>query len=164
SLRDVEAAIADWSGMAPPRIVALNPQSLADVFDDIRRAGHALDRDGESVVRAMRMRMDAVAARAAMRNPKPRVAIIEWIEPLMAAGNWMPELVTMAGGINLFGEAGKHSPWLRWEELVAADPDLIVVCPCGFRVEDTRRDWHYLESRAEWRSLRAVREGFVFVE
>src|SRR4051794_35567770 len=113
--------------MAPPRIVALNPQSLDDVFDDIRRAGHALDGDGERVVRDMRARMDAVAARAGARSRKPRVAIIEWIEPLMAAGNWMPELVAMAGGINIFGEAGKHSPWLQWEELAAADPDLIVV-------------------------------------
>jgi iron complex transport system substrate-binding protein len=163
SLRDVEAAIADWSGLAPPRIVALNPGSLADVFDDICRTARALDRDGELVVRTMRARMDAIAVRAAARAPKPRVAVIEWIEPLMAAGNWMPELVAMAGGINLFGEAGKHSPWMSWDDLVAADPDLIVVCPCGFGIADSMRDWHYLEERAEWQALRAVREGSVAI-
>jgi iron complex transport system substrate-binding protein len=163
SLRDVEAAIADWSGIASPRIVALNPQSLDDVFDDIRRTARALSVDGEALVRGMRARMDAIAGDAAAREPKPRVAIIEWLEPLMTAGNWMPELVRMAGGINLFGEAGKHSPWMTWEELCAADPHLIVVCPCGFRIDDSLRDWHYLEDRAEWRSLRAVREGQVVV-
>lgn len=163
SLRDVEAAIADWSGMAPPRIVALNPGSLADVFEDICRTGRALGRDGELVVRTMRAAMDAIAVRAAARDPKPRVAVIEWIEPLMAAGNWMPELVAMAGAINLFGEAGKHSPWMTWDELAAADPDLIVVCPCGFGIADSMRDWHYLEDRPEWRSLRAVREGSVVI-
>jgi len=159
SLRDVEAALADWSGIAAPRIVALNPQSLDDVFDDIRRTGAALNADGEALVASMQSRM----ARACAEPPLPKVAIIEWIEPLMTAGNWMPTLVAMAGGVDVLGKAGAHSEWMTWEQLGAADPDLIVVAPCGFRIEDSQRDWHFLASNPAWRTLRAVREGNVFV-
>jgi iron complex transport system substrate-binding protein len=189
SLRDVEAALADWSGVAAPRIVALNPQSLEDVFDDIRGVGAALDADGETLVTSMKSRMrDAVTpsvsegpgrAGGAMKkrlraapSPRPlapargdtvRMAVIEWIEPLMTAGNWMPTLVAMAGGVDVLGKAGAHSEWMTWEQLGAADPDLIVVAPCGFRIEDSQRDWHFLTSNPMWRTLRAVRNGDVFV-
>ncbi len=95
---------------------------------------------------------------------RPTVACVEWIEPLMAAGNWMPELVAMAGGVNLFGEAGKHSPWMDWERRsCAADPDVIVVLPCGFDIDRGAREMAALTARPEWRSLRAVRDDRVFV-
>lgn len=160
SLRDVEAAIADWSGLEPPNIVALNPQSLDDVFQDILRTAAALDNAvaGKEIVQRMKDRMDLVSARTANRN-KPRVALIEWMEPLMVAGNWMPELVTIAGGSNVISEARKHSPWTTWQELEAADPDVIIVMPCGFRIADSLRDWHLLAHQ----NLRAAREGNVFV-
>jgi len=157
SLRDVEAAVANWSGVAP-RIVALNPQSLGDVFDDIRRTATALDLDGEALVGSIRSRM-----RPLHTNRRPRVVIIEWIEPLMAAGNWMPELVELAGGTSLLGRRGMHSEWIEWDDLVAADPDAIVIAPCGFRIEDSKRDMHLLTSRAEWKSLCAARNDRVFI-
>jgi len=91
------------------------------------------------------------------------VACIEWIEPLMAAGNWTPELIALAGGINLFGEAGKHSPWMTWEELVAADPDVIIVAPCGFDLERTAQEMYWLTDRAGWRDLGAVRTNRVYL-
>ena len=94
---------------------------------------------------------------------RPRVACIEWIDPLMAAGNWMPELVELAGGSNVFGEAGKHSPWMTWDQLVAADPDVIVLLPCGFDIARTRRDIPVLTSKAGWQRLQAVRNGRTFV-
>lgn len=161
SLRDVEAAIGDWDC----RIVALNPGSLEGVFDDIRRTASALNdvKAGDALVTRMRNSMQAIAAEAATAADKPRVATIEWLAPLMAAGNWAPELVALAGGIDVLGEAGKHSDWLRWEQLVAADPDLIVVFPCGFGLREIHRDLHLLTERREWRTLRAVREGNVFL-
>ena len=79
----------------------------------------------------------------------------------MAAGNWVPELVEMAGGVNLFGEAGKHSPWMTWEDLAAADPDVIVVMPCGWDEARTAPEMHWLTDRAEWPGLSAVRNGRV---
>jgi iron complex transport system substrate-binding protein len=81
----------------------------------------------------------------------------------MAAGNWMPELVEMAGGANLFGEAGKHSPWMTWEQLCAADPEVILVMPCGFDISRSRQDMPVLTRQPEWPRLCAVRNGRVYL-
>jgi iron complex transport system substrate-binding protein len=81
----------------------------------------------------------------------------------MAAGNWTPELVAMAGGVNLFGEAGRHSPWMSWEQLAAADPDVLIVAPCGFDLERTAREMHWMTARPGWRDLAAVRAGRVYL-
>jgi iron complex transport system substrate-binding protein len=81
----------------------------------------------------------------------------------MAAGNWMPELVELAGGINLFGEAGKHSPWMTWEQLVESNPDVILVCPCCFDLERTRSEMKYLTQKPDWKQLRAVQYGRVWI-
>jgi iron complex transport system substrate-binding protein len=85
------------------------------------------------------------------------------LEPLMAIGNWTPELVEMAGGINLFGEPGAHSPWMTWEQLVERDPDAIIVMPCGFDLTRTAREMHWLTDRPGWRNIRAVREGRIYI-
>jgi iron complex transport system substrate-binding protein len=161
SLRDVEAALADWDGGAP-RVVPLNPQSLDDVFTDIRNVGQSLDCSdtAESLIGSMRARMQAIASR---RADPPRVVVIEWIEPLMVAGNWMPALVQMAGGIDALGKADRPSSWIKWDDLTRADPDIIVVSPCGFTVEDSQRDLHLLSSNPDWHSLRAVQREQVFI-
>jgi iron complex transport system substrate-binding protein len=128
---------------------------VADALD-------ASDR-GEALVRGLQERMNAIAERARPLSARPTVACVEWIEPLMAAGNWMPQLVEMAGGVNLFGEVGKHSPWLTWEQLCGADPDVILLTPCGFDIARTRRDLGVLTAKPEWPRLRAVRSGRVFL-
>ena len=81
----------------------------------------------------------------------------------MAAGNWMPELVEMAGGVNLFGETGRHSPWMMWEELVAKDADVLFVSPCGFDIARTRDEMRWLTQKSEWNKLRAVQSGRVYL-
>ena len=91
------------------------------------------------------------------------MAAIEWVDPLMAAGNWVPELVRIAGGEPLFAAAGQHSPWLEWEALVAADPDVIIMMPCGYQIPQTLADLGPLVGRSGWGDLGAVRRGRVFV-
>ncbi len=164
SQRDVEEAVGRWLD-ARPRIVSLAPNALSDVWDDIRRVAQALDvpERGGQLVGWLRQRMTAIAERARALSHRPTVACIEWIEPLMAAGNWMPELVDLAGGVNLFGAAGRHSPWLTWEQLRERDPEVIVVLPCGFDLERTRREMPALSGRAGWGELQAVRAGRVFL-
>src|SRR5436190_11503564 len=157
SLKDVEAALA--AGLScSPKVIPLNPNSLADVWDDIRRVARGIEmaERGESVIEGLKARMCAISRRALSDAARPTVACIEWIEPLMAAGNWVPELVEMAGGVNLFGEAGKHSPWMTWDELVAADPDVIAIMPCGFDIPRTAAEMDSLTSRQDWPQLRAV--------
>jgi iron complex transport system substrate-binding protein len=164
SLADVEDAVCQFTG-SHPAIVSLEPNELADVWADIRRVARALDvaERGENVVSTLQRRMEEIASRTSKIAARPTVACIEWIEPLMAAGNWMPELVEMAGGVNLFGQAGKHSPWMNWEELVKSDPDIIFISPCGFDIKRTLEETHLLAEKTEWNSLKAVRAGRVFV-
>lgn len=163
SLADVEQAVCEWTG-SDVKVVSLRPDALEDVWNDIRRVAEALGREaaGEELVARLRARMAEIAARARQTAHRPRVVTIEWADPLMAGGNWVPELVEMVGGDNLFGEAGKHSPWMDWDRLAAADPDFIVLMPCGFDLPRVMQDVAMLSGRAEWRALRAVREGQVF--
>ena len=84
-------------------------------------------------------------------------------EPLMAAGNWMPELVEIAGGVNLFGVAGPHSPYLSWSDFCAADPDVILLLPCGWDIERTRQDLPVFTQRPEWSRLKAVAASRVYL-
>lgn len=161
---DVERAACRMTDR-PLRVVALEPNTLGDVWESVRTVAAALvvPERGESLVGALGGRVRAIAVRAAARGPKPTVANVEWIEPLMSAGNWMPELVELAGGVNLFGEAGKHSPWMTWDALVARDPEVLVVSPCGFGIARTLEEMPLLAKRPEWPRLRAVREGRVYV-
>jgi iron complex transport system substrate-binding protein len=162
SLADVEAATCAWTGR-PVELVSLRPDSLSHAYADIRKVAQALHvrEAGDALVQQMQRRIAAVSARVAGR-PRPRVAFIEWVEPLMAGGNWMPELIEAAGGRNLFGEAGKHSDWMRWEELVAAAPEVIVVAPCGYGLARCLEELPLLEARPGWSDLAAVRTGRVY--
>jgi iron complex transport system substrate-binding protein len=164
SLRDVEQAVCSWLD-SQPRLVSLEPNCLADVWADIHRVAEALQvpDGGAALIGRLQERMATIADRASSLPARPTVASIEWIDPLMAAGNWMPELVEMAGGVNLFGEAGKHSPWMTWEQLCQRDPHVIVVLPCGFDIAQARRDMPVLTQKPEWPRLRAVRERRVYV-
>jgi iron complex transport system substrate-binding protein len=164
SLDEVERAVAGWVG-GLARVVSLQPNGLADVFDDIRRVAEALERPdaGETLVTEMQHRMAMTASHGQGRGVRPGVACIEWLDPLMAAGNWLPELVDMAGGRNLFGEAGRHSPYLDWDSLTAADPEVIVLMPCGFDIARTRAELPVLTGRPGWAALKAVRDHRVFI-
>lgn len=164
SLRDVEAAAAEAAG-CEAAVVSLEPHSLADVWADFMRAASALGATeaGVKLVAEAQKRMAAVEAKTRAAARPPAVAGIEWADPLMAWGNWMPELTRMAGGRNLFGKAGAHAPGLDYEQLTAADPDVLVLSLCGFGIERARQDLALLEARPDWRALRAVRRGQVFL-
>ena len=163
SERDVAQAVAQLVGLQP-RIVALAPYRLADVWEDVARVGKALEREAQSrtLVAGYQARLERLRARTTAQPTHPRVAVLEWLDPPMAGGNWTPELVEIAGGINLFGETGAHSPWLVWGDLLAADPDVIILTPCGFTLERALEDVPLLEARPGWSNLRAVQTGRVF--
>ncbi|MDO8461787.1 MAG: cobalamin-binding protein [Deltaproteobacteria bacterium] len=168
SLKDVEEAVCELVS-SHPQIVSLETNCLDDFWRDIRKVAAALKASdtAEELITSLKNRVAAIANKVeAVREPplqKPTVACIEWIDPLMAAGNWMPELVEMAGGTNLFGQAGKHSPWMTWEELVKKDPDVIVVLPCGYDIQKTREEMPVLTQKKEWKKLKAVKNSHVFL-
>lgn len=161
---DLDQALADWIGTAP-LLVSLAPDNLDDVWGDVRRVGDAVDAPAAAdvAVTALQRQMAALSASVSLRRRRPTVAAIEWIDPLMAAGNWVPELIEAAGGLPLFATAGQHSPWLEWDALVAADPEVIVLMPCGFQIPQTLADLASLTGRQQWCTLSAVRSGRVFV-
>ena len=159
---DVERAVCELVD-GPARILALEPNGLDDLWSDVRRVAAALGAGaaGEALVGRLQDRVAAVGGQAASLGRRPRVAVVEWIDPLMAAGNWMPELVALAGGRNLFGEARKHSPGMSWRALAEADPDAIVVSPCGFDLERTAAEMPTLAANPGWPALEAVKAGHV---
>lgn len=163
SLRDVEAAVCDLLDK-PARIVSLEPHALGDIWRDIARIAGALGvpERGAALIARLEGRLADLRARTAPL-PSPTVVCIEWIAPLMAAGNWTPELIAAAGGHNLAGVAGAHSPWLTPEELRALDPEAIVVAPCGFDLPRTRAELPALTDQLWWPTLRAVRAGRVYL-
>lgn len=163
SLRDVEAAVREFLP-GRPRIVALEPDDLAGLWRDLRRVADALGvpERGVQLVSRLQRRMKGIAERASAL-PRPRVACLEWIEPLMVAGNWTPELVALAGAEDVLGRAGRHAGPVTLDALAAADPDAIFVTPCGFDVARTRAEMPALDAQAAWRGLRAVREDRVFL-
>ncbi|HEU5367980.1 MAG TPA: cobalamin-binding protein [Ktedonobacterales bacterium] len=163
SERDVAQAVSQLIGIQP-RIISLAPYRLADVWEDVLRVGAALERadQAKELVAGYQARLEELCRRTASMPEHPRVAVLEWLDPPMAGGNWTPELVEYAGGINLFGEVGAHSPWLAWEDLLAADPDVIILTPCGYTLQRTLEDVPLLEARPGWSSLRAVQSGRVF--
>lgn len=164
SLRDVEEAVCQLVS-SQPAIVSLEPNGLADVWADIRRVATALDvpERGETLVSQLQGRMAVITEKAQKIEKRPFVACIEWIDPLMAGGNWMPTLVEMAGGINLFGEANQHSSWMTWETLQTADPDIIVVLPCGWDIARAREEMAVLVAKPGWNELKAVKNGRVYL-
>jgi iron complex transport system substrate-binding protein len=164
SLADVEQAVATLTH-TQAQILSLQPNTLMDVWQDVEQVATVLGVNAFDSLMALSQRVEACTTitQALAESDRPSVACIEWIEPLMAAGNWIPELVQLAGGVSLFGTIGQHSPWLQWDELVAANPDVIVIMPCGFDLDRTHRESLQLLQHPQWLNLQAVQSDRVYV-
>jgi len=163
SLADLNAALADVPGWRP-EILCLSPTKLADVWTDMARVAEAFGAGerGGKVIRALKGRVADIIMKSTPIERRPTVACLEWLDPLMAAGNWVPELVELAGGKNLFGVAGQHSPWLDWNVVRQRNPGVIIAIPCGFDLARTQREMPALTRQLGWQQLQAVTQGRVF--
>lgn len=166
---DVERAVCALADRSV-EIVSLSPNTLDEVWETGRDVGRRLGCSvvAEEVIGAYIARLDRLVARIAVHrestgSPVRRLLCLEWMDPPMAAGNWMPELIRYAGAEPLFGVAGEHSPWLNWSDIAAADPDAIVLLPCGWGIERARKELDCVTSQPEWNRLRAVRERRVAI-
>lgn len=148
-----------------PRVINLEPQTLSQVFAAIRQVAQAagVERRAEEVVGELTARVEAVVARAAGLRRRPRVVLLEWLDPPFSCGHWSPELVRLAGGVEGLGREGRPSRQLRWEEVTAWQPEVVLIACCGFGVERTMDDVPPLQSVPGWRDLPAVRSGRVYV-
>lgn len=164
SLADVEKAVGEMTH-SQPQIISLKPKVIADVWADIERVAQALGVEAESILLNLeaRVKICEQKTQALPQEDRPKVACIEWTDPLMIGGNWIPELVKLAGGNPLVGVAGQPSQKMDWKSLIAANPDVIVFMPCGFDLDRTHAEAALLTQRPEWDSLHAVQTGRVFI-
>jgi iron complex transport system substrate-binding protein len=149
-------------GVPATRQLALSAASLEEIFQSILRISRALGLEdrGEALVQHEQQRLDAVREKAA-RFRRPTVVMLEWTDPLFAMGNWGPELVEIANGELLLGKKGEYSAAIPAEQLQDADPEYVIVAPCGFNLERSLREQNVLERYPWWVALRAVREHNV---
>ena len=163
NIKDVRSALDSILGIQP-EIISLEPNNLNDVWCDIKDIANILNKDNEAMTMLNGFNEDIRIIKEKNKQHKPiSIGCIEWIEPLMFAGNWVPEIVNIAGGIDLFGKAGHHSEWSEYEELYSKDPDKIIFMPCGFTIERTESELKELIQLNKWNSLKAVKEGQVYL-
>lgn len=165
SLSEVEKAVAELT-QATPQIISLQPNFLRDVWADIERVANIFQVDAVKVLENLEARVKIVAQKTqglSQTEKLPKVVCIEWTDPLMVAGNWIPELVTFAGGEPLFSVTGHAATQLKWENLIASNPDIIIFMPCGFDLNRTRQDTELLTKHPEWQNLHANQTGRVYI-
>ncbi|MDX1642088.1 MAG: cobalamin-binding protein [Balneolaceae bacterium] len=163
SLDDVKSAVARYCSKNT-KVVSLSPANLSEVFKSLHTIGEALDAEQKAneLAEELRTRLDIIR-NTVIGEPVKRVVCIEWIKPLITGGNWIPELLEIAGGEYLLSEPGKHSPWIEWRDIVNEDPDTILVMPCGYTIEQTLEEIHLLTKNINWNGLKAVQNDEVYI-
>jgi len=148
-----------------PQVISLDPELLGDVLEDIRRVGRATGKDAlaESVTVQLQVRIDSVTERAVQAAHRPKVLQLEWADPLLCGGHWVVEMVERAGGESCFGSKETGSSRLDWEQVIASQPDIIMLMPCGFDLKRALEDVPLLSKLEGWDSLHAVRNDQVFI-
>ncbi|MDD1413275.1 cobalamin-binding protein [Dolichospermum sp. ST_con] len=164
SLPEVEKAVAQLTHSSP-QIISLQPNTLQDLWGDIERVSHTFGVDSVQILENLEARVRICKRRLQGLSlaEMPKVACIEWTDPLMTAANWVPELINLAGGQPLFSLMGKPTTRIKWETLVASNPDVIIFMPCGFDLQRTQLETDVLTQRPEWKKLHAVQSGRVFI-
>ena len=145
-----------------PQVVSLTPHTLKDVFADIETVGRATGCDlrARELVASLRDRLEAI--RALPKPHAPRVACLEWLSPPFNAGHWVPEMVSLAGGLDHLGARGTDSVRIRWEQVRELDPDFLLVMPCGYDAQKAADEYRQTDFPDWWSTLPAVRHGCIY--
>jgi len=149
----------------PPKVVNLEPSSLSDIFDDIRRVAEVcgVPERAEKVINQLSDRIESVRTRANQIVHRPRCFLMEWVDPPFCSGHWGPELVEIAGGYDPLGRKHQTSAQIKWQEVVDARPDVIVLALCGYDIDRARRDYEVLRRFPDFNSLPAARQGEIYL-
>ena len=149
------------------KIISLQPNTLNDVFNDIKKVAIELNLENEinkKLINNLDARLRKIKEMSSKQKIKPAVACIEWIDPLMVAGNWIPEMVEIAGGKNILGKSGNDSHWIKFIDILNQDPEIIIFLPCGFNIKKTKEELkNFLGLNNSWKSLKAFRNNKVFI-
>ncbi len=149
----------------PPRVVNLEPSSLSDIFNDIRRVAKTCDvpAAGEEVVAQLSQRVETIRHRANRIANRPRCFLMEWVDPPFCSGHWGPELVEIAGGEDPLGRRNQPSVQIDWQQVVDARPEIIVLALCGYGIDLARRDYELLRRFPAFDSIPAARRGEIYL-
>jgi iron complex transport system substrate-binding protein len=149
-------------GLLSSQVLALSAGTVDGIFDGVRSIARVLDRvpAGEELIASMRSRMRAVSD-AVREKPAPTVVMLEWTDPIFSMGNWGPELVEAAHGKVLLGEKGQFSRAIPWDDVREADPDFLIIAPCGYNIDRTMRELPLIEALPGWKQLKSVKAGRV---
>ena len=163
SVSEVERAVQSLLA-SDVALVSLSPQRLGDIWYDMQGLAQALGQDeqAEDLLRALKKRVWKVEQRT-RHLERPRVACLEWLDPLMASANWVPEMVEIAGGTYDLAAAGDHSPTLSWDRLLETQPEVVVIMPCGFPIAQSQAELPTLTAHPDWQRLPAVQAGRVYI-
>lgn len=149
------------------KIISLEPNTLNDVFKDITNVARSLDIENKlniKLIKNLTRRVDEIKSLAFSQKNKPSVACIEWIDPPMIAGNWIPEMVGFSGGKNILGKSGDNSHWIKFEEIINLNPEIIIFLPCGFNIKKTKEELDiFLKKNKNWKSLKAFKNKKIFI-
>jgi len=164
SLNEVEKALENYLDKQA-RIISLQPNCLDDIFNDIATIANVLNVSGagNALLEELHQRVDIIRHKLKFSENKPTVACIEWLEPLMLSGNWVPELVGIAGGISILAEPGKHSPYVEWDDIRLQGPEILIVMPCGFPIERTLKEIDLLLRLPGFGEMKAVKNNHVYI-
>ncbi len=146
------------------QVVSVSPSTLQGIFKSFQNIADALDvsKKGQDLVESIQNRFDDILDRT-QELEKPSVVALEWLDPLMTGGNWMPEMIKIAGGVPHLAEAGKHSPWCTWDDIHSLDPDILLIVPCGYGINKTMGEMGVLTKNEGWKDLAAVKNNRVYI-
>jgi iron complex transport system substrate-binding protein len=158
--REVDRAISNLE--TKPDVLSLNPKNLEDVFSDMIQVGNRTKIVAQPIVKELQDRIKKIAP-ASLLSPRPSVACIEWLNPLWRTGHWVPEMVQLAGGEEVFAQIGHPSRPLKWEELAEKDPDILIFMPCGYNLEKTRDEFTKSQTVFPWHKLKSYQNGLIYL-
>lgn len=146
-----------------PQVLSLTPPDLLGIFADVQTIATATEvtARGERLISSLQSRLEKVKE-AVKSRPRPRVFGLEWLDPPFAAGHWVPEMIALAGGEEVLGRAGEKSFRVTWDQIFAAQPEVILLMPCGYSQAAAQKEWDALPKPVGWDSLPAVQQGRVY--
>jgi len=159
---DLASALARFERR--PKVLCLNPQDLGDVWRDILWVGEESGRgsQAEAVVREIGVHMGALQQQLPQTAKRPRVAFLEWLQPFYVGGHWVPEMIQASGGEDVLGRMGTPSFRVHLQDIVEAEPEILLVAPCGYSAQQARNEYISMELAEQWNAMPAVRNGRVY--
>jgi len=146
-----------------PIVFSMDPHNMDEIIKSVLKLGKIIDKEKKAKEISEKLLKRIEKIRKNQNNKKTKVLAIEWIEPFFTAGHWVPEMIEIAGGINMISKTGEHSRRLNMDEIIKSSPDIIIMMPCGFDTQRTIKEYEkFLKNKKEWKDLKAVKMNQVF--